>query len=210
MVAALLAGRKTQTRRLATSPLARCELGDRLYVREAFQTGSTTDGPQLSYAATPDFFPIDAWDWPDEGAGASFNYDRCPGAQFHHWLSDVLSNNGPWRPSIHMPRWASRLTLHVEGVKIEPVQSISDEDAWSEGVCQAVETGGRAAFGETCSPEMRRMIVETIYGSGARAFNWLWDSLHTKTGETWSDNPLIIALTFRVERGNIDQVARAA
>ncbi|WP_422057368.1 hypothetical protein [Sphingomonas sp.] len=168
MVRALLAGRKTQTRRLATSPLARCAVGDRLWVKETFAKAPPHG---VRYAAT-----------------------------------DAISDLRRQHPSIHMPRWASRVTLIVEAVRTEPLQAISEDDAWAEGVCQAVEDAGRTAFGESCSDEMRRMIVTSIIGSGATAYRWLWESLHDKEGQRWEDNPEVLVLTFSVRHGNIDRI----
>ncbi|MCZ7564714.1 MAG: hypothetical protein M5U08_13820 [Burkholderiales bacterium] len=108
-------------------------VGDRLWVRETWQTGTTDDGPRITFKATPDYFEIDAWDGPDHGRGPSFNYEKCPGAEFCHWLGDVLNADGPWRSPIHMPRWASRLTLTVTAVRIERLQDIGEEDAIAEG-----------------------------------------------------------------------------
>lgn len=162
---------------------------DRLWVRENWQTGMTSDGPQIAYAATPDFVEIDAWDGPDEGIGPSFNYGRCPGAKWNNWLPDVLGNDGPWRPSIHMPRWASRLTLIFEGVKVERLQDISEEDALAEG-CPA-------------------QTPEELAGMEARGwYRDLWDSLHG--AGAWDANPWVVALTFRVVRSNIDALMQEA
>jgi hypothetical protein len=161
MVLALLSGRKTQTRRLATSPLRRCEPGDRLWVRENFfQFG----GP-VTYAA-------------DKGEPT-----------FPRKMT----------PSIHMPRWASRLTLIVEAVRVEPLQAISPEDARDEGVNRhSPKVRQMWLFGAT--PEER----EAIY---LRACPWeyqdLWTSLHG--ADSWAANPKVVAITFRVVRGNIDR-----
>lgn len=163
------------------------ECGDRLWVREAWQGINTVDGPQLSYRATPDYFPIDAWDGPDEGAGPSFNYDRCPGTDFAVWGSDLISDDGPWRPGIHMPRWASRLTLTVADVRVERLQDISDDDAVAEGCPGIPGTSPRNQFRE------------------------LWEGLNaTRGGASWSDNPWLIALTFSVALRNIDADAPSA
>jgi len=198
---ALIEGRKTQTRRvLKPQPIGvesakwcppgwivdhpddafvftppRYAPGDRLWVREAWATGMSGNGPQIAYRATPDFAEIDAWDGPDEGAGPSFNYDRCPGAKWHDWLPDVLDNDGPWRPSIHMPRWASRLTLIVEGVRVQRLQEISEEDANAEGVFV---------------PEAQ--FAQQGAGAPILAFAALWNSLHGADAVT----PHVLRHTF--------------
>lgn len=215
MVRALLDGRKTMTRRLAqssksnidaatglatggvikASPWTKVKVGDRLWVRETWQGGNSHDGPQLSYRATPDYFAIDAWDGPDEGAGPSFNYHRCPGTDFSRWLSDILANDGPWRSPIHMPRWASRLTLIVTAAKIERLQDISLQDVRAEGV----EVREFALFGSD-GPARQRI--------GAAHFGNLWSDLHGR--ESWHANPLVVALTFRVVSANIDNEQRRA
>ncbi|NUB16491.1 hypothetical protein GAY28_30765 [Azospirillum brasilense] len=164
---------------------------DRLWVRENWQTGMTDDGPKIAYAATPDFVEIDAWDGPDEGCGPSFNYDRCPGAKWHHWLGDVLAD-GPWRPSIHMPRWASRLTLVVQDVKVERLQDISEEDARAEGA-------------EPCANGWWFDRNPLLAGSDARgAFYCLWSSIHG--ADAWDANPWVVAPSFAVHRCNIDKL----
>jgi hypothetical protein len=190
MVRALLEGRKTQTRRLATSPLRRCEVGDRLWVREAFRMPDAFDHKSPAAAAKM----VD----PEHGPNRFFEADSAVRS-----AGSYTGTPGKLRPSIHMPRWASRLTLVVEDVRPEQLQSISDTDARDEGVNRR-------------SPKVRQMWlfgadqaeVERIY---LRACPWefrdLWNSLHAADGERWEDNPEIVALTFRVERGNIDRIA---
>lgn len=84
--------------------------------------------------------------------------------------------NGPdkpsrWRPSIHMPRWASRITLEVTGVRVERLQDISEKDAWAEG-CEGYDddvTGGRSGYSEFHD------LWESINGSGSWDANpWVW------------------------------------
>lgn len=88
-------------------------------------------------------------------------------------------------PSIHMPRWASRLTLTVTDVRVQRLQDISEVDAIREGVT----------------------LIEGSLENPVEAYTDLWNSLHTKPGETWADNPWIVAVTFKVAHRNIDQVA---
>lgn len=189
MVRALLDGTKTQTRRLATSPLRRAQVGDRLYVRERvtrFDKGT-----------------CDQWIWYQAGAN-----------DLRGWIGrefPSLDPNAPWPnpegpaggapyavPSIHMPRWASRLTLTVTDVRFHPLQDITDEDALAEGALHPslgdeVWVGWLGFPRKTCPPRT--------------AFAMLWEGLHDKDGQRWGNNPQIVALTFTVERRNIDDEA---
>ena len=84
-----------------------------------------------------------------------------------------------YRPSIHMPRWASRLTLEIVSVRVERVQSISDDDALAEGVDR---TNAR------------------IVGCPKERFHRLWDSINGKrNGDAyaWDKNPYVWVIEFR-------------
>ena len=176
--------------------------GDRLWVREAWQTGTSDDGPQISYRATPDYFEIDAWDGEDFGVGPSFNEGRCPGATFSHWLPDVLADDGPWRSPIHMPRWASRLTLTITDVRVQRLQEISAEDVTAEGI-EPLKSG-RGYYDPTVSHDQSRSIVRfgQYYSLATHAFSALWDSIHGP--DAWDANPWVAAISFTVHRCNID------
>lgn len=94
---------------------------------------------------------------------------------------------GRWRPSIHMPRWASRLTLRITDVRLEQVQEITREDADAEGV----------------SSEWA-----SVPGSGmVRGFEALWDSINAKRAP-WDSNPWVWVIEFEVIRANVDAILR--
>jgi hypothetical protein len=95
-----------------------------------------------------------------------------------------------WRPSIFMPRWASRLTLEVTDVRVQRLQDISEEDAIAEGA---------PLMGPTLSDEQR------IVGGDHRtqgthphtmAFAVLWDTPNDERAP-WISNPWVWAITFR-------------
>lgn len=105
-------------------------------------------------------------------------------------------------PSIHMPRWASRLTLIVTGVKVERLDDISHADAIAEG-CKVINDHCYV-FGGTRYDE-----AELCHSSPVTAFSCLWSELHGD--ESWEKNPFVVAVTFRVIKANVDAPeARAA
>lgn len=82
-----------------------------------------------------------------------------------------------WQPSIHMPRWASRILLEITGVRVERLRSMSQDDARAEGVIAA-------------SGPMEAGL----------AFRELWDSIYGE--ESWKANPWVWVIEFeRVEGG---------
>ena len=176
MVRALLAGTKTQTRRVL-KPLPRRTIffdpktavldqfqeppyapGDRLWVREAFSY-------ELLDVDRNGFMP--PWYWAD-GNPESGDFTRP-------------------KPSIHMPRWASRLTLLVTDVRVQRLREISEDDARAEGVCSTL----------TRFPD-----GGSIGHPASWHFEQLWGQIHGPGA--WDSNPWVCAITFDVQRGNID------
>ena len=86
-----------------------------------------------------------------------------------------------WRPSIHMPRWASRITLEVTGVRVERVQEISGLDAIAEG----------RPF------DLRDENIATSLRNAKAWFRELWDSINAKSGNDWEANPWVWVVEFR-------------
>jgi len=202
MVRALLAGTKTQTRRVISAAPKRSRInlfdgtwtdsyvldpgnrswleeayrwrvGDRLYVREAWRTEACYD----------DLSPSEM------GGEEPLRYEADGSHQ--SWGFPAISKLGRFRQGMHMPRWASRLTLTVTDVRVQRLQDISDNDGYAEGIPSD--------------------YLESIHGPGA--YRDLWDSLNdkpTRPGCAWRDNPWVVAVSFSVHRGNIDQIAEAA
>ena len=213
MILALLAGRKTQTRRLVPQPPAECGINymlgeeswlpieERTPVRRTFEAWT---GPLFqkrpaghlcgSFDITPRFQPRDRLyvreNWKPHSSFAGMKPRDIPVGDVFYMADDAYApSNTPWVPCIHMPRWASRLTLIVEAVKVERLQDISEEDALAEG-CPA-------------------QTYEALAGMEARGwYRDLWDSLHG-TG-AWDANPWVVALTFSVHRANIDALMQEA
>lgn len=83
-----------------------------------------------------------------------------------------------WKPSIHMPRWASRINLEITDIRVERLQEINEEDAKHEGV-KRINAGD---FG-----------METW----SSAFRNLWDSINSKRGYGWDTNPWVWVIEFK-------------
>jgi hypothetical protein len=96
-------------------------------------------------------------------------------------LQHVGKDGPPWKPSIHMPRWASRITLEITGVRMERLKSISEQDALAEGV---MHDGGQfTADGSAWFPSARA------------AFHRLWQSINGP--DSWAANPWCWVIEFR-------------
>jgi hypothetical protein len=106
-----------------------------------------------------------------------------------------------WWPSIHMPREFSRLTLTVTDVRVERLQDISATDAQAEGTpCYVCDGPLDGSSEEDCHCFHRKALAED--------YSLLWEAINGPG--SWDANPWVAAYTFTVERGNIDQLARAA
>jgi hypothetical protein len=90
-------------------------------------------------------------------------------------------------PSIHMPRWASRITLEILKVRVERLQDISEEDAKAEGM-------ERCKYWPRCD--------EDCDGSYVQSYRTLWDSLHGKGA--WDENPWVWVIEFKKVEANAE------
>lgn len=203
MVLATLQGRKTQTRRIVKPLLVppsgweidpfsdddygteqfydlsnrknrvtvKCPYGkpgDRLWVRETWAT--IPDEDECSIA--------DLTQMTEECGPATLFYRADPG---------LKHPCGKWRPSIHMPKWASRITLEITEVRVQRLRDISENDVLDEGL--AICPGGFML------PDWPH-----YFESPQDAYKHLWESLHGKG--SWDANPYVWAISFkRVERG---------
>lgn len=215
MVRAILAGRKTQTRRLVDprnrdtytqikgrgsifdprleehrSQMLECcpygTAGDRLWVRETW-----CPGHGLATVASPDILMAPA--------GAAL----APGILY---AADgtKLPLGCHWRPSIFLPRHFSRITLDVVDVRIERLQEITDADAKAEGVplvpqglcpCRRTDIEDPGPHIDTCA--WRDVDVDpTSLPEHVREFAILWNGINGKRAR-WSSNPWVWVVSFK-------------
>lgn len=109
------------------------------------------------------------------------------------WFSDQK-----WRPGIHMPRWASRITLEVTDVRVQRLQDISAKDATEEGI-ERLRCDGLDGFRNYLSSDpMERVAM-------IPSFKSLWNSINGPGA--WDQNPWIVAYSFKVHKKNVDELA---
>ncbi|EDY5782139.1 morphogenetic protein [Salmonella enterica] len=192
MVRAILDGRKTQTRRPIKFPFKDrnlgCELsgnelagdlsagkylnspfgkpGDRIWVRETFQ-GPLFDFDQMD-AYCKDSAPF------EKAQFCVYKADGKPAPEFFD-ADDNL--HCCWRPSIHMPRWASRILLEITDVRVERLNAITESEAEAEGI---TDTG----FGD--------LLVD--------GYRYLWKSIYGE--ENWNANPWVWVIKFKRVEGD--------
>jgi hypothetical protein len=224
MVRAILAGTKTQTRRvLSPQPeLAVMDAESSRALRAAADLGlvPSDEKPRWRWRGT---FNIP---WPSCAGHLSpygvpgeqlwvretWGGDDCSGFAYRadhpdwkRFQGDGEQPDSPWRPSIYMPRRASRLLLEITSVRAERLHDISEEDAIAEGVVIHVDA-------TDCPPGMVRplhqltrspMLHAGIKASAENAYRWayacLWESINGKRAP-WASNPWVWAVSFqRVE-----------
>ncbi|MEB7922376.1 hypothetical protein NGJ69_01385 [Atlantibacter hermannii] len=150
------------------------DVGDRIWVRETFQGPLVSEDLLEEYRAYPEKFEKPQYCEYAADGGARPEY--CD-------LDDNLRHG--WLPSIHMPRWASRILLEITDVRVERLASISQEDAAKEGY--------------PANPEP--------YGGSMDKWLWfrqLWDSIYPE--QSFSHNPWVWVIEFkRVEGARYEQ-----
>ena len=178
-------------------------VGDRIWVRETWSDVNLEGIPAVAYRADGDVYsPMDDESFLDEDG--AFNYDDPRVTKYHFaaWYSDLIEGiEGDWRPSIHMPRWASRILLEITDVRVELLNAISEEDAQREGVHTEVwdqtvvarNYAARDEFFQFWSEDMPHYVeMNQLYRSSFRS---LWESIYG--AESLNANPWVWAIEFK-------------
>ena len=209
-------GRGSLSVRKSDMPI-RCPFGvpgDRLWVRETWRVGGLDVGGYRSpirvaidYKASPE---IDRTPWVQGATGEWLlrmrdqTLDDANQKGVDQW--DHGESPARWRPSIHMPRWASRITLVVKRVWVERVQEISDIDAYAEGV-EMVSAPKPPGYGVPgLAPTFKHYQNPDFNGGRGvgvkHSFQTLWDSINASKGYGWDTKPWVWCVEFeRVEDG---------
>ena len=200
MVRAILAGTKTQTRRVlkqATGPSLSVGIDD-----DASGVAELSwlwgDGPGYDVLETIKRVPCpygrpgdklwvrETWQAFERGWDV---YKGIPKSRPSNcctlYAADDVDGDLGWRPSIHMPRWASRITLEITGVRVERLQAISEADAIAEGI-EKLGNDFWSLYGQH--------NVDSTYSPKA-SYRALWMSINGH--ESWHSNPWVWVVEFR-------------
>jgi hypothetical protein len=148
------------------------QAGGILYVRETWQPWLDDQGPDgftrlIRYVSDDTLMPV-------------------PGSETE-WFEARSKNGWHNRPSIHLPKWASRIWLKIEGIRVERVQDISEADAKEEGVEKISE-----------NLPIDYAIAEIANGFYKPAFSFLWDEINEDRSFGWDENPWVWVVDFSV------------
>lgn len=194
MVRAILDGRKTQTRRPIKWKQTRfTEIGER-------EDGSKWPWSEDAEHACDFWHPCPfgavgdrIWvreTWNKYGGLLTYRAD-------HDWIDDMRKETvctAKWVPSIHMPRWASRILLEITDVRVEQLNAISEEDAEAEGIDMEALYDSQDCY--DCIADHNMTGRPTVTG----AFKYLWESIYGEEG--WKSNPWVWVIEFkRIEGG---------
>lgn len=194
MVRAILEGRKTQTRRVVKGEALRWleqfnpefvadpdnslspygYTGDQLWVRETWSTSGSFDGIKPSELMSDPAFSKDDIRYRAAVMRADPYYK--------------------WRPSIFMPRWASRISLTINNLRVERLNQITNDDAIAEGL-HDVEL-----ISVTDPNDTRKLIMEPCSGFALQEFEQLWESINGKRGYGWETNPWVWVIEFELTK----------
>lgn len=156
MVRAILDGRKTQTRRVIKDKYIKSRWhdaeGEHILAVCPYEAG---DRLWVRETWVPSFHGLDCLYKADEASNELFPVNK-------------------WKPSIHMPRWASRINLKITEVRAERINDISTEDCMAEGLEQRIP-----------------------YEGFRYRFRRLWDSINAKRGYSWESNPWVWVIEFK-------------
>lgn len=222
MVRALLDGSKTQTRRAVKFPSFTKEhwrdpgLGAGEYFKVACYGEDTIHRVRCPYGMAGDLLWVrETWAICERHIDLTKVYykahERHSHTEFHQLIetSKVGNLKPSWpkfKPSIHMPRALSRITLEITGVRVERLQDISEADCIAEGIIKSDDhqTLYRHYGGDKTYAENGYGLQRTVWVQPVPSYRSLWESING--AESWAANPWVWVIEFKVHQRNVDEL----
>ena len=200
MVKAILEGRKTQTRRVmrrqpdkverfkhgvetadtdARYAILRCYNRPKMFKKcnSGWFADASYKTPFTEFNVGDHLWVRETWRKYDCDECPCYEYCNCPPHGTYLYYADCLDDEAKWKPSIHMPRSASRILLEITNIRVERVQDISEADAVAEGM---------VADDDYCAEEY---------------FSIAWNKKHGWKEKSWNANPWVWVVEFNVIQG---------
>lgn len=203
MIRAILAGTKTQTRRAVKPQPTHPHFGGRLPFMllpddegEGLYLHSSCLGQAIRcrYGRPGDrLYVRETWAVPHRYDHLGPSNIPTLGVPTHYAATEDRGGQ-LWRPSIHMPRWASRITLEVTGVCVERLADISDADAIAEGIGSRKVSENESRWLNYMAPDDAGK-AEGTYGDPRHSFWSLWESINGRPSR--DANPWLWVVEFR-------------
>ena len=202
MVRAILAGRKTKTRRPLTPQPdddAKIMIGEVGSSKGVAYIGDSTSGGHVTRVVSP-FGKVGDRLWVREAFMLT-----VPNEKPMYRATWKNPDGIKWKPSLHMPRWASRITLEITDIRVERVREITEEEAEAEGARKFTNLPPDPSlypYGNEprWSMEEPKSLRECL-GSARYAFANLWERMYAKKGLGWNANPWVWVIGFRRVEG---------
>lgn len=191
MVKAILDGRKTQTRRVVK------------HKNDWYMEGGMSWPEFESYVYAEDGIKVPCpYGQPGDRLWVRETWaPLAVSSKGAYYRADIEEpKSGAWKPSIHMPRWASRITLEITGIRVERLQEIGRDDAFAEGLSAITKDGKLIKYGIT---DRDGLPGNDDYGwhwskfevDARLAYRKLWESINGPG--SWDANPLVWVVEFR-------------
>jgi hypothetical protein len=224
MVRALLAGTKTQTRRIlkpapppwiypedrpgysCLTPQGQIEFRGRYVDPEGIDHGPASKFVKLPFLKGDRLWVRETWAVASIYDGKKPREINPEGTPLYCGIRYAATDERRGikdRSCRFMPRWASRLWLEVTDVRVQRVQEISDTDAQAEGIERDPRYPNLWRRGPLSGDQNN--VDCTAFPK--LAYRSIWEGLHPMAGKRWIDNPWVVAVTFKVHRENIDKPA---
>jgi len=164
------------------------QVGDRLWVKENHTYGGGDYDTQTCYICYSDGIEI------KHKIPMYYSWDKtCK------WCYTKLDGTYPIRPSIFMPRWASRINLGITGLRVERLQEITEEDMAREGIEVTFHSPGDFGLPNPCATGVVDLPNgQRRYSTALCCWQSLWDSLNVKRGYGWNKNPWVWVIEFKI------------
>lgn len=202
MIRAILAGNKTQTRRIVKGYEPDYSIGVKAVPSDLSAMRSDPDFHFINkcpYGQVGDQLWVrEAWRWNDGTECGCSEFCTHTGTGYEYRASGAGDIDTKWKPSIHMPRLASRIQLEITGIRVERLNDISEADAIAEGIeniGKVIDCWKNYEADHEFRDAEGRQKAGIAFNTAVPSFASLWQSING--AGSWDANPWVWAISFK-------------